>query len=229
VKKLKKTLLEAESLKKPSYDRPIIVTVHTSPTGIGWVINQADSDGERYPIQFGANVLNGRQRGYVQVKRELWGIVSAIKADRDYLIGAEVIIETECLPLLGMMRCCMIPDVAMLRWIAYIKSLNPEMRHISGKDNAVADMLSRARFGDDITESDNEEVPEDYFASEHICQVSVMRKFRETEYEGESLMIAKMLQHYNKNVNLPRVLLRKMFCKTAKKVTASSTTSIAAQ
>ena len=73
-------------------------------------------------------------------------------------------IETDCLPILGMMRCCTIPDVAMLRWIAYIKSLNSEVRHISGKDNRVADMLSRARFGDNITESNNEEVSKDYFA-----------------------------------------------------------------
>ena len=73
-------------------------------------------------------------------------------------------IETHCLLILGMMRCCTIPDVAMLRWIAYIKSLNPEVRHISGNDNAVAD---------------NEEVSEDYFASDHICRVSVMREFRE--------------------------------------------------
>ena len=80
MKKLKKTLRRAEALKKPSYDRPIIVTVDTSPTGIGWVINQADSDGARYPLRFGAKVLNKRQRGYAQVKRELRGIVSAIKA-----------------------------------------------------------------------------------------------------------------------------------------------------
>ena len=53
--------------------------------------------------------------------------MSAIKSDRDYLIGAEVVIETDCLPILGMMRCYMIPDVAMLRWIVYVKSLNPEV------------------------------------------------------------------------------------------------------
>ena len=64
--------------------------------------------------------------------------MSAIKSDRDYLIGAKVVNETDCLPILGMMRCCTIPDVAMLRWIAYVKSLNPEVRHILGKDNAVA-------------------------------------------------------------------------------------------
>ena len=54
-------------------------------------------------------------------------------------------------------------------------------------------MLSRAWFGDNITESDNEEVSEDLFGSEHICQVSVLREFWETEYKGERLMIGKML------------------------------------
>ena len=79
-------------------------------------------------IQFGAKVLNERQRGYGQVKRESWGVVSPIKSNRDYLIGAELVIEMDFLPILGMMRCCTIPDdMAMLIWIAYVKSLNPEV------------------------------------------------------------------------------------------------------
>ena len=56
-------------------------------------------------------------------------------------------------------------------------------------------MLSRAQFGDDIAESDNEEVSEDYIASKHIiCRVNLIQEFREEEYEGESLMIGKVLQ-----------------------------------
>ena len=78
MKKLKKSLWRAATLKKSNYDQPIMKTVDTSPTGIGWVINQVDSNGSRYPIQFGAKVLNERQRGYAQVKRELWGVVSGI-------------------------------------------------------------------------------------------------------------------------------------------------------
>ena len=63
-----------------------------------------------------------------------------------------------------MVSGCATPDLAMLRWIAYIKSLNPEIRHISGKDNAMADMLSRARFEDeDGMVSENEEVSADFF------------------------------------------------------------------
>ena len=61
------------------------ITVDTSPTRIGWVVNQEDEDGIRLPIRFGAKVLSERQRGYAQVKRELWGIVSAVKNDKDYL------------------------------------------------------------------------------------------------------------------------------------------------
>ena len=71
-------------------------------------------------------MLSGRQRDYPQVKRELWGVVTALKNDKEYLTGAEVIVETDCHPLLGMISNCSTPDIAMLRWIAYIKSLNPE-------------------------------------------------------------------------------------------------------
>ena len=42
------------------------------------------------------------------------------------------------------------------------------MQHISGKDNAVVDILTKARFRDDVAESDNEEVSENYFTSEHM-------------------------------------------------------------
>jgi len=100
----------------------------------------------RYVVRFGAKVLNSRQRGYAQVKRELWGMVTAMKNEKEYLIGATVVVETDCLPLLGMIATCSTPDIVMLRWIAYIKSLNPEFKHIAGKDNAVADMLSTGKI-----------------------------------------------------------------------------------
>ena len=99
VRKLKRTLVVAPALCKAEYapSTPVYITVETSPTGIGWVVNQENEDGTRFPIRLGAKVLSERQRGYAQVKRELWGIVSAVKVDKNYLIGIEVIIEeTAC-------------------------------------------------------------------------------------------------------------------------------------
>jgi hypothetical protein len=70
---MKEALAAALTLRKGVYGRdvPVFVTVDTSPTGIGWVVNQEDENGERFPIRFGAKVLSERQRGYAQVKREL--------------------------------------------------------------------------------------------------------------------------------------------------------------
>ena len=59
----------------------VYVMVDTSPTRIRWVVNQEDEDGSRFPIRFGAKMLSDRQRGYIQVKRKLQGVVSAVNAD----------------------------------------------------------------------------------------------------------------------------------------------------
>jgi hypothetical protein len=159
---LKEILKSPPVLRQVEYDsgRPVIVIVDTSSIAIGWAVGQDDIDGKRFAIRFGARILTERQRAYPQVKRELLGALTVLKAERNYLIGANVVLETDCLPLLGMIANYSIPDIAMLRWIAYIKSLNPILVHIIGKKNYVADMLSRARYVDE-EEMETHEVDED--------------------------------------------------------------------
>ena len=77
----------------------------------------------------------------------------------------------------------------MLRWIAYIKSLDPEIRHISGKDNAMADMLSRARFDDEGgMVSEDEEVGVDFFEAAYVTtdgtSTPALNDFDESKYDG---------------------------------------------
>ena len=64
VQKMKEALAAAPALRKAVYEKgtPVYITVDTSPTGIGWVVNQEDEDGIRFPIRFGAKVLSERQR-----------------------------------------------------------------------------------------------------------------------------------------------------------------------
>jgi hypothetical protein len=38
------------------------------------------------------------------------------------------------------------PNIAMLRWIAFIRVFNPKLKHIFGEDNLVVDMLTKARY-----------------------------------------------------------------------------------
>ena len=109
------------------------------------------------------------------------------------MIRTEVIIETDCMPILSMVSECATPDLAMLRWIAYIKSLDPEIRHISGKDNAMADMLSRVRFDDE-----DEEVGVDFFKAAYMTtdgtSTPAHNDFNERKYNGEWLQIGGFLR-----------------------------------
>ncbi|KAL3685685.1 hypothetical protein R1sor_003707 [Riccia sorocarpa] len=156
---------------------------------------QDDAEGNRFAARFGARVLSNTQRDYPQVKRELWGTVTAMKALKEYLMGAVVVVETDCLPLLGMITNCSTPNVTMLNWIAYIKSLNSEFKHIAGKENVVADMLSRARY-----DGEDEMIEDDDDLGMEFCSISHLREdgFREELYEGDLLEIGWYLHTLKK-------------------------------
>lgn len=102
------------------------------------------------------------------------------------MIGANVILETDCLPLLGMIANCTTLDIAMLRWIAFIHMINPELKHIAGKDNSVADMLSRARY-----KEEGEDEDESCIIHTHVVEEKL--EFDESLYSGELLLIGRYL------------------------------------
>ena len=77
-----------------------------------------------------------------------------------------MVLEIKCLLLLGMIANSSILDIAMLRWIIYIKSMNHVLVHSIGKKNFVADMLPRARYvceeEMEIQEVDEDNEDDDY-------------------------------------------------------------------
>ena len=173
-------------------DRPICVTIDTSPFGVGWAIGQNDNNGNRYAIRFGARVLTERERKYPQVKRELRGLFLALKTDREYLIGVPVIIETDCLPLLGMIFNCDSHDIAMLRWIAYIKTFDPRIKHIKGKDNVVADAISRTIFfNNDTSDPPSIQVETATVLSVHLSEENFSTNIT---HEGDAAAIVDYLR-----------------------------------
>ena len=126
-------------------------------------------------------------------------MVIALKNEKEYLIGACVVVEIDCLPLFGMITSCSTLDIAMLRWIVYSKSLNPEFKHIAGKDNTVANMLSRARYEDESQMIDEgNDVGSKFYSISHVksnyvCMSNPLELFLTEFYEGEWLLIGSYL------------------------------------
>ena len=62
-----------------------------------------------------SQILIEKQRAYPQVKRKFLGALIALKAERNHLICANVVLETDCLLLLDIIANCSILDIAMLK------------------------------------------------------------------------------------------------------------------
>jgi len=148
--RLKAALLSAPVLRALRYDadaKQIFLTVDTSPIAAGWVVSQLDQNGVRKPAVYGAKTLGRPQRNYDQSKRELYGLKLALQAEKQNILGVHVIVETDCKPVIGMIKNCNTADIHCQRWIGVIKQYDAEFVHIAGTENVMADMLSRAAYG----------------------------------------------------------------------------------
>lgn len=56
-----------------------------------------------------------------------------MKIEKNYLIGIHVVLEVNCLLYLGMIFNCITLDIAMFKWITFIKYINFILMHIMDK------------------------------------------------------------------------------------------------
>ena len=199
---LKNALTTAPILRPPRYgdrERPLILATDASPYGSGWMLGQEDEDGRRYACRFGSKTFNDRERRYGQIKRELLGVCHALKRERHYLYGQEFILEVDAVPLVGIINNPDLPDAAMARWVAFIRTFAPTIRTIEGKKNVVPDALSRQPNHSVILEEEDdlEDVIDNSLNAIQLEDGDPV--FRnayliEGEYKGEFLQIGKYLE-----------------------------------
>ena len=126
--------------------RPLIVTVDASPIGVGGVLGQLDENNKRYVIRYESHRFNVTEKRYPQIKRELFGAYLIVKRLRRYLYGTYFVLETDAQPMIGLLNKPDLPSDVASRWIAYMKLFDFEIKHIKGKENVVADGLSRIEY-----------------------------------------------------------------------------------
>jgi hypothetical protein len=123
--------------------RPPVLTVDAGPVGEGGFLGQDHIDGKRYAVFYFLWLGNSYERNYPQVKKELAALVKALKRSWYYVMGLRTIVEVDAKALIGMVNDPSITDATMFRWLMYVRQLGIEFRHIRGKQNLVADGISR--------------------------------------------------------------------------------------
>ena len=127
----------------PNLEYPFIVKVDASRSGIGALLLQETGDGERCVVEFASKCFNETEKRYPTIEQEAYAVVFAILRWQHYLLGKHFELETDHKPLVWLQskKDC---RGKLGRWALRLEEFDFSIRHVAGKDNADADLLSRA-------------------------------------------------------------------------------------
>lgn len=106
------------------------------------MLYQLDSDGDKGVVAFLSRGLRGAEKFYTTTEQELLAIIFALQRCEVYLWGADVIVRTDHRALTFINQCRFIND-RLTRWLLYLQRFRLTVEHIKGRENVIADTLSR--------------------------------------------------------------------------------------
>uniref|UniRef100_A0A5S6Q037 RNA-directed DNA polymerase n=1 Tax=Trichuris muris TaxID=70415 RepID=A0A5S6Q037_TRIMR len=139
----KSALVNATTLEHPDPTALLALMVDASDQAIGAVLQQRVG-GEWRPLSFFSKRLQEHQKRYSTFGRELLAVYAAVKHFRSTVEGRELIVYTDHKPLVRAFENGSqgLTD-REIRQLDFVTSMQVQLCHISGKENVVADTLSR--------------------------------------------------------------------------------------
>ena len=134
---LKSLLTHAPILALPNFDKTFEVHCDASGTGIGGVLMQ-----EKRAIAYFSEKLSGAQLNYPIYDKELYALVRVLHVWEHYLRPHEFVIHTDHETLKYLKGQTKL-NKRHAKWSEFIESFPYVIKYIKGKENVVADALSR--------------------------------------------------------------------------------------
>ena len=140
---LKNFLAQDPVLLTPDFSKPFSLHTDASERACGAVLLQ-DRDGVLQPVAYHSAKFDTHQSRYSTIEKELLAIVSALKKFECYIQPAShpAHVYTDHNPL-SFLNKNKFNNQRLLRWSLFLQPFNLQISHIKGKDNCIADALSR--------------------------------------------------------------------------------------
>ncbi|UYV84107.1 hypothetical protein LAZ67_X001199 [Cordylochernes scorpioides] len=184
----KQDLASAALLCYPNPALPLSLCTDASNNSIGSVLQQCENSCWK-PIAFFSKKINNAQKVYSTYDRELLGIYLSIKKFKYMLEGREFYIFTDHKPLVyAFKQNNEKASPRQQRQLQYISQFSTDIRHISGKENIVADTLSRIEA---VTSIDYDEIAEEQNNSDEL--LNLRKENTSLKFKQHPLQSGKML------------------------------------
>ena len=145
-----KAILACEPvLLAPNFEAPFKLAVDACDIGVGAVLLQVDTAGLDRPVAYYSKKLNKHQKAYSTIEKEALGLVLAIKHFEVYVShsGREVVVYTDHNPLTFLAKF-KTSNPRVFRWALVLQPYSLVVQHVAGKNNVLADALSRMPVGE---------------------------------------------------------------------------------
>ncbi|GKB03552.1 retrotransposon-related protein [Tanacetum coccineum] len=134
---LKEAMVKAPVLGLPNFNKSFIVETDASGVGLGAVLQQ---DG--HPIAYLSKSLAPKHQSLSTYEKEFLAVLLALEKWRGYLLDKHFVIKTDHYSLKYLLDQ-RISTPAQMKWLPKLMGYDYEVIYKQGKDNAVADALSR--------------------------------------------------------------------------------------
>ncbi|KAF1325083.1 Pol protein, partial [Globisporangium splendens] len=140
---VKESLVRAPVLALPDHTKAFSVVCDTSDFAIGCALMQKDDDGHERVVSYQSRLLKAAEKNYPVHDKELLAIKYALLKFRVHLLGATpFVVYTDHASLRTAINS---PHLSqrMARWLAFFSEFNFRVEYKPGKENVLADALSR--------------------------------------------------------------------------------------
>ena len=145
---LKEKCVNAPALAFPDFKKPFLLETDASGKGLGAVLSQKQDDGRYHPVAYASQTMNETEQQYHSNKQEFLALKWAVTEQfHEYLTPYgknrnKFVVHTDNNPLTYIFSSAHL-DAAGHRWVASLADYNFSLEYQKGKDNTVADFLSR--------------------------------------------------------------------------------------
>jgi len=162
---LKEKLSVAPILRGPNWSLPFHISTDASDTAIGASLGQKENL-FNYAIYFISKNLTPAELNYTVTEKEMLAVIHAVNKFRHYITGYQVFIHTDHSAIKYLMNKP-ITNGIITRWLLLLQEFNITIQDRPGKENQVANFLSRIH-------SPNDPNPVlDNFPDEHLFAITI--------------------------------------------------------